>query len=321
MAVYTDIDKEELDNLLSNYDLGELIDYKGIVEGVENSNFKIITTSNTFILTIFEKRVSKEDLPFFIKLMEHLNNKNLKCPKPIKDKQNNYIRSIKGKSCVIVSFIPGNWVKKITNLHCEQLGLQLAHLHIATKDFDLTRPNTVGINNWKNIFEAFKNEKKDEYASIYKVIEEELEFLNKEWPKNLSSGVIHADLFQDNVFFKNDVFSGFIDFYFSCVDFYAYELAVCLNAWCFENDSSFNTTKARMILNTYEKKNPLTANEKKFFPILSRGAALRFLLTRLNDIIFTPENAMVSPKDPNEYLKILNFHRGIKSINEYGLKE
>ena len=318
MAVYTKVTKNNLNNFLMNYDIGILKNFEEIAEGVENTNYKITTSKNIFILTIFEKRVSIKDLPFFMELMNYLNNKKYKCPKPIANLERKYISKINNKFCSIVSFIEGNWIKKIENTHCKQLGYNLAKLHVLTKDFKLKRNNSMGYKSWNNIFNNFNSKKINEYNDIYKVIYDELEFLNKNWPKKLPSGIIHADLFQDNVFFKNNKFTGVIDFYFACNDYYAYELAVCLNAWCFENDQSFNTTKARLILNEYQKEKPLNKEEKEYFPILSRGAAVRFLLTRLNDLIFHSTKNFVKPKDPNEYLKILHFHKCIKSINEYG---
>ena len=320
MAVYTKILKKNLEELISSYNIGNLTSFKGIEEGVENSNYRIKTSKGKYILTIFEKRVIKSELPFFIGLMNHLSKKRFKCPKPIKDRHGNYIRELKNKPCLIVSFIEGGWVKNINNNHCQQLGHYLAKLHIATKDFNLNRENNMGKNNWRRLYNNFKDKNKTKFNNIYKIIEKEIDTLNKRWPKQLSSGVIHADLFQDNFFFINDKFSGVIDFYFACNDFYVFELAICLNAWCFERDQSFNITKARSILKSYQKINPLNEEEKKYFPILSRGAALRFLLTRLNDLIYHNQKTLVKPKDPMEYLKILNFHQSITSINEYGIE-
>ena len=318
MAVYTKIKKDELENFLKNYNIGNLIKYEEIAEGVENSNFKIFTSQDTYILTIFEKRVSSNDLPFFIELMNYLENKKYKCPKPIADTKGNYISYLKKKPCTIVSFIKGKWIKNIKNIHCQQLGNNLAKLHTLTKDLKLKRENSMGYHAWNSLFNNFRTEKNMQYKEIYKIISDELAFLSSNWPKNLPSGIIHADLFQDNVFFEDDIFTGVIDFYFACNDFYAYELAVVLNAWCFENDQSFNTTKARLILNEYQKEKALIYEEKESFPVLARGAALRFLLTRLNDLIFHSPKHFVQPKDPREYLEILHFHQAIGSINEYG---
>ena len=321
MAVYTKIKKDELEDFLKNYDIGNLIEYEEIAEGVENSNFKIITSQDTIILTIFEKRVSSNDLPFFIELMNYLDTKEYKCPKPIADIKGNYISYLKQKPCTIVSFIRGKWVKNIKNIHCQQLGKNLAKLHALTKDFKLKRENSMGYHTWDSLFKNFRSEKNIQYKEIYKIISDELTFLSNNWPKNLPSGIIHADLFQDNVFFEDNSFTGIIDFYFACYDFYAYELAVTLNAWCFEKDQSFNTTKARLILAEYQKEKALSIEEKESFPILSRGAALRFLLTRLNDLIFHSPKHFVQPKDPHEYLEKLYFHQAIGSINEYGFAD
>ena len=318
MAVYTNIEKDELEHFLKNYNIGNLIKYEEIAEGVENSNFKIFTSKNTYILTIFEKRVSSNDLPFFIELMNYLDSKKYKCPKPIADTNGNYISYLKKKPCTIVSFIKGKWIRNIKNIHCQQLGNNLAKLHTLTKSFKLKRENSMGYHTWDNLFNNFRAEKNMQYKEIYKIILDELAFLSNKWPKNLPSGIIHADLFQDNVFFEDDTFTGVIDFYFACNDYYAYELAVVLNAWCFEKDQSFNTTKARLILNEYQKEKALIYEEKEFFPVLARGAALRFLLTRLNDLIFHSPKHFVQPKDPHEYLEILHFHQAIESISEYG---
>ncbi len=319
MAVYTKIEKKDLQNLLKNYNLGNLEKYEEIQEGVENSNFKVFTSKNIYILTIFEKRVNREELPFFIKLMNHLVKNGFQCPESIANNKDEFISFLKEKPCTIVTFIEGNWIRNIKNTHCQQLGRNLAKMHSITSSFSLNRENNIGYKNWKKLFENFNSQKKELYKDIYDIISDELIFLTANWPTNLPQGIIHADLFQDNVFFKDDQFTGIIDFYFACKDFYAYELAVCLNAWCFEKDQSFNTTKASLILNEYQNKRPLSDEEMKSFPILSRGAALRFLLTRLNDLIFHSSEALVNPKDPNEYLKILHFHQQIKSINEYGL--
>ena len=319
MAVYTSITKKNLESFLENYDIGTLNNFKGILEGVENTNYKIFTSKDVFILTIFEKRVNSEELPFFIQLQKYLCNKQIKCPKPIADLNNNYVNNIEGKNCVIMSFLEGNKAVNVDTRHCYQVAQELAKMHIHTKEFNLTRKNSLNYLSWRNIFNNCKKINLGSYNDLIDPIEKELNYLENKWPSNLPKGVVHADIFQDNVFFKKMELSGIIDFYFACNDFYAYELAVTLNAWCFEKDGSFNITKAQSILRCYQKEKPLINKEKEHLPILSRGAALRFLLTRLNDLIFHPKNAFVKPKNPEEYLKILRFHQGIKSFNEYGM--
>ena len=309
MAVYTPITLKDLSKFLSNYNIGKIIKFEGILEGVENTNYKIKTSKGNYILTIFEKRVNKKDLPFFISLQKHLSNKKIKCPKPIPDIENKYIKKFKNKNCVIMSFLKGKKLKKVSERHCVQLGKELANMHKHTKDFRKKRKNDLSQSNWIELFKICKKNKDKTYNGLLKNIEKELIHLKLNWPKKLPKGVIHADVFQDNVFYiKNDL-SGLIDFYFACNDFYAYELAICINAWCFDKKINFDKSKYNNLIKGYQKIRKLSSKELKNLRILSRGAAMRFFLTRLHDQLFHEKNAFVKPKNPMEYYKILSFHQ------------
>lgn len=319
MAVYTEVDDESLSAFLADYDIGTLESYKGIAEGVENSNFLITTTSGPFILTLYEKRVNPDDLPFFLGLMDHLAHKGLACPTPIRGKDGDALRELCGRPAAIVTFLRGMWPKRITTQHCAQLGEALAQLHVAGQDFELTRENALSVQGWRPLFNAASDKADTVAPGLTKLIEHELGVLEGSWPTNLPRGVIHADAFPDNVFFLQDRFSGLIDFYFACNDLLTYDLAVCLNAWCFEPDGSFNATKARAMLVHYRRCRTLSADELNALPLLCRGAALRFLLTRLYDWLNTPAGAFVKPKDPVEYLHKLRFHATVTSPGAYGI--
>ena len=309
MAVYTSITKKNLESFLENYDLGTLNNFEGILEGVENTNYKIFTSKNVFILTIFEKRVNSEELPFFIQLQKYLCNKQIKCPKPIADLNNNYINNIEGKNCVIMSFLEGSKADYVNTNHCYQVAEELAKMHIHTKDFDLTRKNNLNYLSWRNIFNNCKKINLGSYNDLVKPIENELNYLESKWPDNLPKGVVHADIFQDNVFFNEMELSGIIDFYFACNDYYAYDLAIFINAWCFDDKLVFDKNKYTSIIKGYEKERHLTNEEKSNLNILLRGAAMRFLLTRLFDQLNHQAEAYVQPKNPLEYLSILKFHQ------------
>ncbi len=309
MAVYTSITKKNLESFLENYDIGTLNNFKGILEGVENTNYKIFTSKDVFILTIFEKRVNSEELPFFIQLQKYLCNKQIKCPKPIADLNNNYVNNIEGKNCVIMSFLEGNKAVNVDTRHCYQVAEELAKMHIHTKEFNLTRKNSLNYLSWRNIFNNCKKINLGSYNDLIDPIEKELNYLENKWPSNLPKGVVHADIFQDNVFFKKMELSGIIDFYFACNDYYAYDLAIFINAWCFDDKLTFDTDKYASILKGYEKERHLTNEEKNNLNILLRGAAMRFLLTRLFDQLNHQVEAYVQPKNPLEYLSILKFHQ------------
>ena len=321
MAVYTEINDDELEAFVSEYEIGQISSCKGIAEGVENSNYLLQTTTNNYILTLYEKRVSPEDLPFFLGLMDHLAAKGIACPTPIHDRDGVALRRLAGRPAAIISFLNGLWVKRPGPDNCRQLGEAMAALHSAGQDFDMQRPNNLSIDGWQVLLEATGPRADEIQVGLRLELEKEVADLKAIWPQSLPSGVIHADLFPDNVFFLGERLSGLIDFYFACNDFFAYDIAICLNAWCFEPDGSFNVTKARLLLSEYMKARPLIADELSALPLLARGAALRFLLTRLYDLLNHVEGALVRPKDPLEYLQRLRFHRGVRSPAEYGLDE
>ena len=309
MAVYSPISKEELEIFLQQYNIGKLIKYEGILEGIENTNYKLETSKNIYILTIFEKRVSPEDLPFFINLKNHLTKKKFLCPKPIKNRNQKYINLIKNKNCVIISYLEGNKTSTVENNHCNQVGKMLALLHNQSKDFNGKRNNSMNYNQWKNIFLKIQNKKDNQFSNIMPNINDELLYLETAWPKNLPKGIIHADAFQDNVFFKKNKFSGLIDFYFACNDFLAYDIALTINAWCFDNKAEFKKNRFLNIIQGYESLRQLTQIEKKHLSTLLRGAALRILITRIHDYVFHSKGAYVELKDPQEYNSILLFHQ------------
>jgi homoserine kinase type II len=319
MAVYTDVSDEELEAFIGSYAVGALTSFKGIAEGVENSNYLVHTESGRYILTLYEKRVRREDLPFFLALMEHLASRRITCPLPVKDREGRMLKELAGRPAALITFLEGLWVRRPSLEHCAGVGEALAHFHLAGADFPMFRENDLSLPGWRSLFASIGGEADRVKPGLSGVIEKELKHLERDWPKDLPDGVIHADLFPDNVFFLGDKVSGLIDFYFACNDMLAYDVVVCLNAWCFEADGSFNVTKARALLQAYEGVRPLTKAELDRLPTLARGAALRFLLTRTYDLINTAANALVKTKDPNEYLRKLRFHQGVKSVRDYGL--
>jgi homoserine kinase type II len=319
MAVYTEVPDGELAAFLDLYDLGQVVSCKGIAEGVENSNYLLQTTSGNFILTLYEKRVAREDLPFFLGLMEHLAAKGLSCPTPIKARDGLALHELCGRPAVLVSFLKGVWPRRPTERHCQQLGVALADLHLKGRDFEITRANSLSLAGWRKLVDATKDRADEVQPGLSKAITDELAYLEKNWPTDLEIGVIHADLFPDNVFFLDDRLSGLIDFYFACTDFLAYDLAICVNAWCFKPDDSFNVTKARLLVRSYQSVRPIPHAEMQALPILCRGSALRFLLTRLYDWLNHPPGAFVKPKDPLEYLRKLRFHQHANSVAAYGV--
>ena len=319
MAVYTDVSDEELEAFIATYDIGALTSFKGIAEGVENSNYLVHTESGPYILTLYEKRVRPEDLPYFLALMEHLAARGITCPLPVKDRKGQALKQVAGRPAALISFLEGLWVRRPRIEHCAGLGQALARFHLAGADFPMSRANSLALAGWRALYALIGEAANRVTPTLSAEIEKELGFLEARWPGNLPSGVIHADLFPDNVFFLADRVSGLIDFYFACNDMLAYDIAVCLNAWCFESDASFNVTKARTMLQAYERERKLSEDELAALPMLARGAALRFLLTRTYDLINTDANALVRTKDPNEYLRKLRFHQRVKSYRDYGL--
>ena len=319
MAVYTDITETELAALLAEYGIGELRSYRGIAEGSENSNYMLHTSTGEFILTLYEKRVERADLPFFLGLMQHLANKGISCPLPVQRRDGGLMSEIAGRPAAIITFIEGFWVRRPSAAHCREVGKALAELHRAGADFELSRPNAMAIPGWKTLWDGARDRADEVEVGLAREVEADFASLEANWPADLPSGVIHADLFPDNVFFLGDRLSGLIDFYFACNDFYAYDLATCLNAWCFEKDFSFNLTKGRALLAGYQSIRELTRAETAALPVLAHGSALRFLMTRLYDWLHVPDGAMIQKRDPKEYLRRVRFHRAIGSASEYGL--
>jgi homoserine kinase type II len=320
MAVYTDVPDDELRAFLADYALGEVVSCKGIAEGIENSNYLLRTERGTYILTLYERRVAPRDLPFFLDLMDHLAQKGIACPTPIRGNDGAALRQLCGRPAAIVAFLDGMWPRRVRPAHCAALGHALAALHEAGRDFAGRRVNALSVAGWRLLYESCRARADEVRAGLEAELGQEVEALANAWPTQLPQGVIHADLFPDNVFFRADTLTGLIDFYFACNDFLAYDIAICLNAWCFEEDGSFNVTKARALIAGYRAVRPLDEAELAALPLLARGAALRFLLTRLYDLLNHPEGALVRPKDPLEYLAKLRFHRGIARATAYGIE-
>jgi homoserine kinase type II len=321
MAVYTDVAAEELEAFLAGYDIGDLLAYKGIAEGVENSNFLVHTGRGNFILTLYEKRVAAADLPFFLGLMEHLASRGITCPQPVKNRHGDMLGRVAGKPAAIITFLDGMWIRRPAADHCGALGEALARLHRAGADFPAKRANSLSVEGWRPLYEAVAARCDSVRPGLSATLAAELTQLEAAWPRNLPQGVIHADLFPDNVFFLGDRLSGLIDFYFACTDALAYDLAICLNAWCFEPDHSYNVTKGKSLLQSYRAVRALSPDERKALPMLARGAALRFLLTRLVDWFDERGAALVQRKDPLEYFRKLRFHQAVSSVRDYGIEE
>jgi len=321
MAVYTEISDEELARFIRSYDLGSLLSCKGIAEGVENTNYLLHTTKGAFILTLYEKRVDPKDLPFFLGLMEHLSARDVTCPLPVHDTEGRVLNELAGRHAALVTFLEGMWPKHPKTVHCLELGKALARMHIAGEGFALHRANALGLSGWRPLFDKFSPRAGEILPELKTLISDELSFVEASWPSDLPQGVIHADLFPDNVFFIGDRLSGLIDFYFACDDALAYDIAVSLNAWCFEPNCHFNATKSRALLKGYDSVRKLTDTERDALPILARGAAMRFLLTRSYDWLNTPKDALVARKDPIDYVRRLRFHQTVRSIDDYGFEQ
>ncbi|MDI4231639.1 homoserine kinase [Bradyrhizobium sp. Arg237L] len=321
MAVYTDVAAEELAEFLRGYDIGDLLSYKGIAEGVENSNFLLHTSCGSFILTLYEKRVAEDDLPYFLSLMAHLAERGVSCPQPARNRNGEVFSRLAGRPAAVINFLEGMWPRRPNVGHCGAVGEALAKMHLAGLDFPMFRQNPLSVAGWRPLFDLAGSRADSVQAGLRDFVERELGYLEANWPADLPVGVIHADLFPDNVFFLGDRLSGLIDFPFSCNDILAYDVAICLNAWCFEPDHSFNATKARALLNAYGRARPLSEGEQAALPLLARGAALRFLLTRLVDFFNVPPGALVKPKDPLEYVRKLRFQQSVKTLSDYGVTQ
>jgi homoserine kinase type II len=318
MAVYTDVSFEDLEALLADYAVGAPLSFKGIAEGVENSNFYLRTTDSAFILTLYEKRVRESDLPFFLGLMEHLSSRGIACPIPVRRKDGSLFASVNGRPAALLAYLDGLSLRQPSASHCAAAGAALAALHDAGGDFPLTRQNALSLRGWGDLAVATAGRADSVQAGMRALIESALAWLEQNWPAGLPAGVIHADLFPDNVLFMDGQVSGLIDFYFACNDALAYDLAVLLNAWCFETDGAFNITKGKALLGAYHRHRSLSDAELAALPVLSQGAALRFLLTRLYDLLNHDPMALVRPKDPREFAKRLRFHQKVRNVSEYG---
>ena len=320
MAVYTKLNKSEIEEIISLYKLKNLESFAPIEEGIENTNYIIIANKKKYILTIFEKRVKEQDLPFFCELISLLNKSGFKCPLPLLNLENSPISTFKRKKLTILTFISGKSKENLSKENCEDIGKEAAKLHLLTSNFKIHRKNALSIESWRNMFENIKDKCIKIHKDLPNLIEANLKDIEKNWPSNLPSGIIHADLFKDNIIFENNKVSGIIDFTFSCNDFYALEIAICFNALCFDgvkSNLSFNVTKAKKFIDGYSSIRKLSDQERNSIKILSQGAALRFLLTRVFDAINTVEGALVKIKDPIEYLKRLEFHKNAKSYEDY----
>lgn len=318
MAVYTDITDEELAELLADFDLGAPLSLKGVAEGVQNSNFLVETETGRYFLTIYERTVAEDDLPFYLGLMRWLAEQGYPSATPMVDRNGETLKRVRGKPCALISFLSGLSVRRPTAAHCREAGEGLARLHLASARFPMTRVNNLGHDFWAEMFAPLRQDAENLKPGLAAVIEGDLAHLAANWPKNLPVGTVHADYFPDNVFFAQGRFCGAIDFYFACTDALAYDIAVALNAWCFEPDGSFNITSARALVAGYESHRPLSPDERAALPILAHGAAMRFFLTRLLDWGLTPAGALVRPHDPMEYERKLGIHRTTSDLVLFG---
>ena len=320
MAVYTEVADDELAPFIADYGFGQVLSCKGIAEGVENTNYMVDTEAGRYFLTLFEKRTAPEDLPFFLGLMEHLAARGITCPLPVHTKDGQVLRKIAGRPAVLITFLEGVWHRRPQVVHCYAVGRALAGMHLAGRDFKLTRVNALGLAGWRPLFERFSAVADTIEPGLKAAIASELDAMERAWPRDLPRGVIHADLFADNVFFVGDRLSGLIDFYFACNDALAYDVSICINAWAFDETHRFDPAKSQALLDGYQSVRELTAAERAALPVLARGSALRFLLTRAYDWVNTPPGALVQRKDPGEYLAKMRFHQSVSDGRVYGLK-
>jgi len=316
MAIYTKVDTHEAKFILKNYNLGELKKIQGIKKGIENTNYLLITTTGKFILTLFEKRVQAKELPFFMNLMLGLNDRKILCPKPIKNKNKKTLFQIKNRQAAICSFVYGKEKNSHTLSECRSIGKNIAKLHMVGKKIKLHRANNLSIKSWIALNQSIKTKANKKIPNIYSFINTLLLDLQKKWPSQLPTGIIHGDLFPDNIFFNKKKFAGFIDFYFSCSDFLIYDIAICINAMCFDKKIKFNKLKANALLKGYSSLRKISKKEFTALPQLLLGASIRFFLTRLHDSINRQKGAVVKVKNPNEFLKRIQFYINTKNVNK-----
>ena len=320
MAVYTQISQKEISSIQSNFNLEKIVNFKGIKQGIENTNYFLITKKNKYVLTIFEKRVKKSELPFFMKLMDKLNRKGISCPRPLKNKKGNYLFRLKNKLACISTIVEGKDKKNLTPRQCLAVGQNIGKLHKSSFNIRLFRKNSFQGNKLDSLYKSIKFKTRRIAPSLETVLGYSRKNIKQNWPKNLPAGIIHADLFIDNIFFKKNKFSGFIDFYFSCNDFLIYELAICINALCFDyKKGKYNLNKSKVLnlIKGYEKVRKISNNEKNSLNILCRAAALRYLLTRIYDYFNTPKTALIKVKDPKEYFQKLIIHNKLRNYKDY----
>ena len=319
MAVYTKINKKDISYINRKFEIEKIINFKGIKQGIENTNYLLRSKNNKLILTIFEKRVSQKEIPFFMKLMDQLNNLKINCPKPQKNKNGSYLIKIKNKTACIVSFLKGKDKKSLNLKNCHDIGKMIAEMHLSTKKINLSRKNSMGIRYLNPLLNSIKFKSK-KFINIEKFLKINFKDIKIKWPKKLPSGIIHGDLFIDNIFFKNNKLSGMIDFYFAGNDFFMYEIAICVNALCFDKKKSkflINKKKVKNLIKGYESIKKISIEEKKSLNILCRGAAMRYLLTRLYDYSNTPKTALIKIKDPSEYYQKLIIHNNLRTFKDY----
>jgi len=320
MAVYTKINKTEIQIIENKFDIGRVLSFSGIKKGIENTNYIIKTKSKKYILTIFEKRVNSKDLPFFMKLMYGLSKLKIKCPEPVKSIDGKYLIKLKNKNACIVSFLNGKDKKNLSPTDCYIVGKNIAKLHNASKKLNLYRKNALAIPMLSNLLASISKKINNVQRNILSEMRQEFSYLRKFWPKKLNTGIIHCDLFIDNIFFFKNKYFGFIDFYFSANDFLAYELSICINALCFNKKGRkyiLNKNKSTNLIKGYESIRKLNRSEKKYFNILCRGSALRYLLTRSYDYLNTPKDAYIKIKDPREYIQKLKYHQSLSGFKDY----
>jgi homoserine kinase type II len=319
MAVYTKISKKEISYINNKFEIEKIINFKGIKQGIENTNYLLKSRNKKFILTIFEKRVSQKEIPFFMKLMDYLNNLKINCPKPLKNKSGNYLIRIKNKTACIVSFLDGKDKNKLSLKNCFDVGKIIAQMHLSSKKIKLYRKNSMGIKNLNPLLNSIKFKSK-KFTNIEKFLKNNFKDIKKKWPKGLPNGIIHGDLFIDNIFFKNNKLSGIIDFYFAANDYFMYEIAICVNALCFDKKNSkflINKKKVKKLIKGYESIKKISIKEKNSLNILCRGAAMRYFLTRLYDYTNTPKTALIKIKDPREYYQKIVIHNNLKTYKDY----
>jgi len=320
MAIYTKISKKDIGFIEKKYNLGKIIYFKGIKKGIENTNYLLKTKNKKFILTIFEKRVQKKDLPFFMNLMDKLNNYKINCPQPQRNKKGNFLIKIKNKTGSIVSFVEGKDKLKLKLKDCYEIGKSIAKFHIASKRIKLYRKNSLSLKEWPKLLKKIGNKSRIINPNLSSLMKNSFLEIKSKWPKKLPNGIIHADLFIDNIFFKENKFNGYIDFYFACNDFLMYEIAICINALCFDKKNNkfiFNKKKSTNLIKGYSKIRKFSINEKKSLNILCKGAALRYLLTRTYDYLNTPKNAIIKIKNPREYIQKLEVQNRLNNFKNY----